>query len=96
MLQRTNIYLPDHIIHFLKTRAKEEKVTMSDVVRDVLKKEVERERPNAAKSLLALAMRAPKVRSNIRDLSRRHDYYLYIEPYEREQEKIRRRRQKKK
>lgn len=96
MLQRTNIYLPDQMINYLKTRAKEEKVTMSDVVRKVLAKEAEKKQTNWAQSLLELAKKAPRPKEKIRDLSKRHDYYLYIEPYEREQEKIKRRRHKRK
>ena len=84
MLQRTNIYLPVQLINFLKTKAKEEKSTMSHLVRKLLDKEVQKENTNWAESLLKLAQSAPKVRGRgLKDLSKRHDYYLYIEPYER-------------
>ena len=93
MLQRTNIYLPDNIINFLKTRAKEEKRTMSDIVRMVLEKETKTQKANWAQSLLKLAINAKG--SGIKDLSKRHDYYLYIEPYERKQRQIRQRQLRK-
>ena len=93
MLQRTNIYLPDNIINFLKTRAKEEKRTMSDIVRMVLEKETKTQKANWAQSLLKLAINAKG--SGIKDLSQRHDYYLYIEPYERKQRQIRQRQLRK-
>lgn len=90
MLQRTNIYLPTEMISLLKLKAQEGKITMSEIIRQAVEKEVEKERGNAAKSLLGLSKKAGS--SGVGDLSRRHDYYLYIEPYEREQKK---RKQKK-
>lgn len=92
MLVRTNIYLQDQMLNYLKTRAKEEKVTMSDVVRRMIAKEVEKKQTNWAQSLLELSKKAKG--SGLRDLSKRHDYYLYIEPYEKEQAKIRNQRKK--
>lgn len=80
MLQRTNIYLPTQLINFLKSKAREEKSTMSHVVRKLLDKEVKKENTNWAASLLKLSQTAPRG-SGLKDLSKRHDYYLYIEPY---------------
>lgn len=90
MLQRTNIYLQTETISLLKRKAQEERITMSEIIRQAVAKEIEKERGNAAKSLLELSKKAGS--SGIGDLSRRHDYYLYIEPYEKKQKK---RKQKK-
>lgn len=94
MLQRTNIYLPVEMINFLKRKAESERVTMSEIIRGTVKKELEKERENWAESLLALSKRAPKTGHGIKDLSKRHDYYLYIEPYEREQIRLRKKKRK--
>lgn len=96
MLQRTNIYLPTELINFYKTQAAQQKSTMSDVVRQVLTKGAKEKKPNWAQSLLELAKRAPIPGSKITDLSKRHDYYLYIEPSERKPRQLRVRLKKKK
>lgn len=75
MLQRTNIYLDSQLITFLKRKAKQEKTTMSDVVRRALKKEREKDKSNWIDSMLALSKKAGK--SKYKDLATRHDYYLY-------------------
>ena len=89
MLQRTNIYLPSDMIQTLKAKARRKDSSMSDVVREALEKEINIENTGWAQSLLALSKKAKG--SGLRDLSRRHDYYLYVEPYLR-----RRKRDKKK
>ena len=96
MLQRTNIYLPDEMIAFLKTQAEMEKVTMSDIVRRELAASIRQKKTNWAQSLLELSKRAPRPKIKIPDLSKRHDYYLYIEPYERRQKQLRVRMKRKK
>ncbi|MBI2029930.1 ribbon-helix-helix protein, CopG family [Candidatus Gottesmanbacteria bacterium] len=75
MLVRTNIYLPKEVVDLLKLKAKSEKKTMAAVIRKLLRKEVENTKTDWVESMLELAKKAPK--SNIGDLSRRHDYYLY-------------------
>ncbi|MBI2617792.1 hypothetical protein HYW55_06675 [Candidatus Gottesmanbacteria bacterium] len=94
MLQRTNIYLPTDLINLLKQKATKENVTMAELIRKVLKKEAENMKGNAASSLLALARRAPEVKSSIKDLSKKHDYYLYVEPHERKQRQLRKKKSK--
>lgn len=69
---------------------------MSDVVRQVLTREAREKRTNWAQSLLELSKRAPVPKTKIHDLSKRHDYYLYIEPYERKQRQLRERIKKRK
>lgn len=75
MLIRTNLYLPLPTLAFLKQKAKTEKTTMASLVRRILEKASEREGNNWAQSLLALARKAGK--SELGDLSVRHDKYLY-------------------
>lgn len=75
MLVRTNIYLPKETTDFLKLKAKSEGKTMAAVIRTLLEKEVAVSQTNWAESMLKLAKKAGK--SNIGDLSKRHDYYLY-------------------
>lgn len=96
MLHRTNIYLPDEMIAFLKAQAEMEKVTMSDIVRRELARTIRQKKTNWAQSLLELSKRAPTPKIKIHDLSKRHDYYLYIEPYERRQRQLRARMKRKK
>lgn len=77
------------MINLLKRKAEEERVAMSAIIRKILGEKMDEERGNAAKSLLELARRAPKNKIGVSDLSKRHDYYLYIEPYERKQKRKR-------
>lgn len=86
MLQRTNIYLPSHLLSLIKTKAKEEKITMAAKIRQILEEKISKENTNWAESLLKLSQTASKG-SGRKDLSKRHDYYLYIEPYLKKQKK---------
>ena len=60
---------------------------MAAKIRQILEEKITKENTNWAESLLKLARSAPKVRKGTRDLSKRHDYYLYIEPYEKKRKK---------
>lgn len=74
MLIRTNIYLQKQTVDYLKFLAFQEGIPMAKIVRDTLEKNLVKPK-NWAGSILALSKRAGK--SGIKDLSERHDYYLY-------------------
>ncbi len=78
MLVRTNIYLHQETVNFLKQKAEEERVAMAKIIRNFLEKEMEKENKNWASSLLELAKKAKG--SKIGDLSKKHDHYLYQLP----------------
>lgn len=74
MLIRTNIYLQKQTIDYLKFLAFQEGIPMAKIVRDTLEKNLVKPK-NWAESILTLSKLAGK--SGIKDLSKRHDYYLY-------------------
>ena len=88
MLQRTNIYLDKKTVQYFKRRAEIENKTMAEVIRLVL----EREEKRLYNSQSALDSMAQMVRDAERDkttdiegktdVALNHDYYLYVEPYE--------------
>jgi hypothetical protein len=91
MLVRTNIYLPQKTIEKLKRKAKEQKTTMSEIVRNAVEKQEKEEyqQVNGALLLLDMANKAKKAgRGDKRDIAKNHDYYLYVEPYEQEQKQF--------
>ena len=84
MLQRTNIYLEPETIQFYKKKAGQRGVSMAEELRTVLQKEKISSKKNPFNSLLQIANIAKKRKKKLpRDLAKNHDYYLYVEPYER-------------
>lgn len=75
MLARTNIYLPVKTIKALKQKADAQGNSMSELIRQALEKELQKESEDWAQSLLQLAKKAKK--GGPSDLSRNHDKYLY-------------------
>lgn len=78
MLKRTNIYLPSQTLQLIKRKAQEERLTMAEVIRRILEKEISASREDAVESLLSMAKRAGK--SNLKDVAKKHDDYLYGKP----------------
>lgn len=78
MLKRTNIYLPTQTLQLIKRKAQEERITMAEVIRSILEKEIQNKKRNAVESLLKMAKKAGS--SGLKDVAKRHDYYLYSKP----------------
>lgn len=81
---RTQIYLPESQINFLKKIAYQEDVSLSEAIRRLIEerlKKVKKIRPklqNPGSWLLSLAKKAKKLRvKGPKDLASRVDFYLY-------------------
>lgn len=81
MLQRTNIYLEPETIQFYKKKASQKGVSMAEELRTVLEKDKKQIKQNLFKLLLESAKKVKNTKAP-KDLSKNHDYYLYVEPYE--------------
>ncbi len=76
MLKRTQMYLPEEVLNRLKRKSKKEKTTVSGIVRDALaeylaKEETKDWRHDALWEIVG------RVSSGKKDLSAKHDEYLY-------------------
>lgn len=78
---RTYLYIPEHLEKKITHKAKEEKKSKAEVIRQTLEvgfESLEKQKPGGAEVLLQLAEIARKY--NIKgpeDLSENHDYYLW-------------------
>ena len=81
MLQRTNIYLDPETIQFFKQQAKRKGTSMAEELRTALEKDKKQIKQNLFKLLLESAKKVKNTKAP-KDLSKNHDYYLYVEPYE--------------
>lgn len=91
---RTQIYLPESLHRNIKEKARKEDVSMAQVIRKIIEKEMQTEKSNKDKNkekgwnkLFAMAGIA---KSSIRDFSIRHDEYLGDALYEEMMEKRKR------
>lgn len=96
MLHRTNIYIEETDMAFLKTLAEEHDTTMSDIVRSLIREKIKqttrkKSAKESLKSIAAIGKSLPKSIQNKlpKDLSENHDYYLYGEPYEKKKKTVR-------
>lgn len=76
---RTNIYLPKDLHEKLRHTAKNEETSVAQLVRGFVENGLasKEKKTSGAEVLLAMAKRAKP--SRIRNLAKRHDYYLYGE-----------------
>ena len=81
MLQRTNIYLEPETIRYYKEKARAKGTSMAEELRMTLEKDKKQTKQNLFKLLLETA-KTVKTTKTPKDLAKNHDYYLYIEPYE--------------
>jgi predicted DNA-binding ribbon-helix-helix protein len=74
MLIRTNIYLKETMVKDLKRQAKEQKTTVSKLIREA----IDEKKIKSKKTLSHLLKHAKKhnQKSKIKDLARNHDKYL--------------------
>lgn len=78
---RTYLYIPEHLEKKITSKAKEEKKSKAEVIRQTLEagfESMEKQKPNGAEVLLQLAEMAKKYKTKgLRDASVNHDYYLW-------------------
>ena len=78
LMKRTQIYLPQDLYAQLQALARQEKISVSEVVRINLKDKLREKRQSGADTLLALAEIGKKWKIKAPpDLSSNLDYYLY-------------------
>lgn len=81
-MKRTQLNLDERTYYQLVSYADKKKTSLSGAARELISKQIERERPSEGNALLGLAELGEKLKAKgPGDLSVNHDYYLYVEPY---------------
>ena len=81
MMHRTQVYFEPEVLELLRQEAKEKRTTLAGVIREKVKKKIEKKpkrRKSAAEILLGLAKLGEKLKVNgPKDLSQRIDEFVY-------------------